>query len=129
MQTGLERYRFTMDEMSASIYYGYYCAYGGCYFSVSSDNSTLFVGADGGLGVWNLNTLEYSIVDVQMGTAYARRAVVSPDGRYLVVARALIRVWDLTALPEDFNDRDPVLTFDGPLARASTVRIRGQHDD
>jgi WD40 repeat protein len=39
---------------------------------------------------------------------------LSPDGRYLVVGKEVLRVWDLANLPEKFEDRLPVYRYDGP---------------
>ncbi len=122
MQTGIERYRFSAYPEDRSYYYGG-CDFGGCYFSLSPDNTTLFVSGFGAMGIWNLDTLEHQHVDVRSGTAYAARTQISPDGRYLVIARNNIRVWDLTALPEDFEERDPVVAFQGPDARIRTFQF------
>jgi hypothetical protein len=117
MLTGAGRYQFTATP-------GGYCGYGGCWFSVSDDRRILFIDGEGGLGVWNLDTLEHGLVAVRLGTAYVgNRVALSPDGRYLVVTRAMIRVWDLWNLPEKFNDRDPVYNWGGPAARVNKVRF------
>ena len=47
----------------------------------------------------------------------------SPDGRYLVTAWYSVRVWDLTNLAEAFDERDPVITFNGPEGRASQMEF------
>jgi WD40 repeat protein len=39
---------------------------------------------------------------------------ISPDGRYLVIGRQVLRVWDLTNQPEEMADRLPVYRHDGP---------------
>jgi hypothetical protein len=47
---------------------------------------------------------------------------LSPDGRYLVLARiGTMRVWDLTALAEDVQQRDPIHRH---RIVPNTVRVR-----
>lgn len=76
------------------------------------------------IGVWNLDTLEYANLPVRTGTAYVSdRIALSPDHHYLVIAWHMIRVWDLTNLPEDFDDRDPTYNYHGPAARIQSVRF------
>ena len=121
MRTGAERYFFTAHEANR---FGYGGCYISCGFSVSADNTTLFVEDSSAVGVWNLDTLESNHVDIRLKTGYLRdRIAISPDGRYLVIARAMIRVWDLYNLPENLEERDPVFNYDGPWARVRSVRF------
>src|SRR5690606_6048336 len=92
--TGMQRYRFTANPRGG-------CGYWTCGFSVSPDNQTLFV-YGGSLGVWDLDTLEYAQVDINpWGNTASGPKAISPDGRYLVIAYQMIRVWDLHNLAED----------------------------
>jgi WD40 repeat protein len=44
----------------------------------------------------------------------AEQIALSPDGRYLVIGKQVLRVWDLANLPEKFEDRLPIYRYDGP---------------
>ncbi len=115
--TGMQRYRFTANPRGG-------CSYWTCGFSVSPDNQTLFVYEDSSLGAWDLDTLEYSQVDIDPWRSAGRGAkAISPDGRYLVIAYQMIRVWDLHHLAEDFQERDPIHRHHGPAARVRSVRF------
>ncbi len=105
MQTGIERHKF---EYIGS-------------FSISDDNTYLF----GGDGYWNLDTLENVRLDVDLPNRsfIGNRAALSPDERYLVMARNMIRVWDLHNLPEELDDRDPVYRHHGPDALIQSIRF------
>jgi hypothetical protein len=104
MLTGIQRYEFSPDG----------CGYGGCYFAVR--DGYIYVDGDDSLGVWNLNTLNGSVVDVRLNTAYiGQRAVISPDERYLVIVREMVRIWDLQT--------DQMLTFQIPNGRATAVHF------
>lgn len=110
LQTGVERSRFTSTDGAG------YCNYWhGCGFSVNRQQALLLVYGSGSIGVWNLDTLQHTFVDVDpSGSNAGTVEAVSPDWRYLVLARGMVRVWDLTTLPEEFRDRDPVYSWHGP---------------
>lgn len=108
MQTGEERLRFTVAEWEQR----------GCNFAdsrscdlqVSPEGEWLFVFGRHALGAWNINTLQHAYLPVEsLGQEHG--GYVSPDGRYLIIARSAIRVWDLWSLPENFADRTPIATF------------------
>jgi hypothetical protein len=48
---------------------------------------------------------------------------VSDDGHYLVVAREMVRIWDLQSLSSYVDERAPVYAYDGPEARVIKVRF------
>lgn len=113
MQTGVERLR--LPGSNSATYFG------GSRFSVGTDNTTLFAGTY----VYNLDTLENAHFDVDLPNRqfYGNLVALSPDARYLVMARDMIRVWDLENLPEELNDRDPIYRYQGPDARIRRVRF------
>ncbi|MEO8606326.1 MAG: WD40 repeat domain-containing protein [Chloroflexota bacterium] len=104
MQTGEGRYFFTASPGGGG------CGYYGCWFDVSADNRTLYVGGDGVLGVWNLDTLEHSEIYIANGRTVGC-CTISPDGRYLVLAYSTIRVWDLHNLPDNYYARKPTYVW------------------
>jgi WD40 repeat protein len=55
--------------------------------------------------------------------AAAEQIAISPDGRYLIIGRQVLRVWDLSALPEKFEDRLPIYRHDGPERNIHSVRF------
>lgn len=119
MQTGVERYRFSPQPSGSCGFYWYECG-----FSITEDRTTLFALGVSAVGVWNLDTLEHEQVAVDpLLSGYRASIALSPDGRYLVLARAMIRVWDLFDLPESFRDRDPVYSHHGPSGRVRSVRF------
>ena len=93
-------------------------AIGGVYIR----DNILFVSNDYTVGVWNLDTFENHCVPINTRTDYLSRTTLSPDGRYLIIARLYIRVWDLQNLPEEFMDRQPI-RYHGPNARIRAVRF------
>lgn len=82
MTTGDLRLQFTPTEY-----------YGNPYFEFSDDGNWIFIYARFRLGVWNLNTLENHELAINSGGH--RGVAISPDGRYLAVARSVLRVFDL----------------------------------
>ena len=52
---------------------------------------------------------------------YHRRVASSPDNHYMVMAYGKFWVWDLTNLSEEFNDRGPMLIFNGPNVVPETI--------
>lgn len=63
-----------------------------------------------GITVWDRDTMQYVTVDANsMGAALNTQVTLSPDGRYLVLARiGTMRVWDLAGLSESVEARDPI---------------------
>jgi WD40 repeat protein len=62
-----------------------------------------------------MNTFETTFVDLDPFSSTGGVAkAFSPSGRYLVLARGMIRIWDLQNLPEILRDRDPVYAWPGP---------------
>jgi hypothetical protein len=112
---------FDMSTGEGRYFFEGYCGYHGCNFSVSDDNRILYVLGEGVLNVWNLDTLQNDAV--RNGYRTIGSHAISGDGQYLVLAKDKIRVWDLSALPEDLENRDPVYVWPGPEARISQVRF------
>lgn len=118
LQTGMERYRFTSTP-TGGCYYRW-----GCGFSVDRARAMLVVYGGESVGVWNIDTLQSAFVDVDpYGSVSPTVDDVSPDWRYLVLARGMVRVWDLTALPEEFRDRDPIYNWQGPDELVRGIRF------
>ncbi|NJL57406.1 hypothetical protein HC928_21405 [bacterium] len=59
----------------------------------------------------------------RLSTSEPHRIALSPDGRYLVIVRTNIRVWDLTNLPANLDDRAPTYRWQGADARFAEVRF------
>jgi WD40 repeat protein len=118
--TGEERGRFTANP-DPNYYYSWFY---GCVYSLSEDRKMLFVESGSAVGIWNLNTYEHVHVDVDpYGSSFPGQLAISPDGRYFVIARSMVRVWDLTSLPEKLQDRDPVYRYTGPFGRVRRCRF------
>ncbi len=66
-----------------------------------------------GITVWNRATMAHVSVDANTQSAVLPGQVaLSPDGRYLVLARiGTMRVWDLTDLADDVQQRDPIQRY------------------
>ena len=126
LRTGQERHRFTAMSARSTLRsdcpYYYFNGGPGCSITVSPDNTTLFISGTSSLAAWNLDTLESSQVYTSAPNSDRARAI-SPDGRYLVIAYQMIRVWDLHNLAEDFQERDPIHRHHGPAARVRSVRF------
>lgn len=77
---------------------------------VFTSESESYGGYRKGITVWNRETMEHVSVDANTQSAVlAGQAALSPDGRYLVLARVgTMRVWDLTNLADDVQQRDPI---------------------
>ncbi|MCC6802330.1 MAG: WD40 repeat domain-containing protein [Anaerolineae bacterium] len=75
----------------------------------TSENDS-YVHFDKAITVWDRDTMEHVSVDANAQSAVLPTQVaLSPDGRYLVLARiGTMRVWDLTDLAEDVQQRDPI---------------------
>jgi WD40 repeat protein len=58
-----------------------------------------------GLTIWNLNTLDNFQVNVQ---GWVGDVGISPDNHYLVIRGTVLRVWDLTNLPSEYDARLPI---------------------
>jgi hypothetical protein len=60
--------------------------------------------------LWDRETMQHVTVDANSQSAVLPSQIaLSPDGRYLVLARiGMMRVWDLAHLPDDVQQRDPV---------------------
>jgi WD40 repeat protein len=48
---------------------------------------------------------------------------LSPDGRYLVIGLAAISIWDLSALPADLADRQPIYRHEGPISLIGSIHF------
>jgi hypothetical protein len=101
MRTGVERNRF----MGSGV-------------TVDESNTILFAGTS----VWNLDTFAHYQISTNI-PYFGNRVALSPDERYLVMGRGMIRVWDLQNLPEALNDRDPIARYDGPYAYIRSIRF------
>ncbi len=77
---------------------------------VFTDESNTYSQVDKGLTIWDRETLEHVSVDASTQSAVLPAQVaLSPDGRYLVLARiGRMRVWDLATLAGALPDRDPI---------------------
>lgn len=119
LQTGEQRAWFTcrtLSQTSCNFYFG-------TRFSVT-DNQTLFVAnLYGRLAAYDLDTFESH--QFHIGSVRLRlfdRVAISPDGRYLVMTRTKIRVWQEASEPS--NDwGHPVFEFDGPVANVMSIRF------
>jgi WD40 repeat protein len=83
-------------------------------------------GCRGGFAVWNVWTVSGQTVQTDcrdFPSAFRdgrRRIVLSPDNRYVVVGRDIIRVWDLQALN---SDSSPNWFHEGPEYRIAYIRF------
>jgi hypothetical protein len=105
MVTGQQRYEF----IGSTIDNGHRNWRG--YFFVSGE--WLFIQGSYGLTFFNLNTLENQMVVSGSDNVHQGRTIISPDGRYLVAFGWTIRVWDLTTLSSDVDERLPQI-YGGP---------------
>lgn len=104
MQTGHERLRFpALEGMRGG------CNDIGCGMDV--DGAWVFVQGDDSMSAWNMDTLEHTTVPDGMTGSALQRTLISPDGRYLVVSRTMVRVWDVQNLPETYAEREPIARF------------------
>lgn len=97
-------------------------------FTFSADGSQVIVytvraqdAQSAGVTIWERGTDSH--IDLRAGSEAAAmdsRIALSPDGRYLVIGRHFLRVWDLTALPDSLEARTPVY-FAGPAAVITEV--------
>lgn len=107
VNSGEERFRFTVGEegqRGCNLYLHSYCS-----MSFSDDLNWLFVYGNNEFAVWNINTLEHAYLPIDSGNG--RGALISPDGRYLVMSRSAVRVWDLWNLADDYEAREPIATY------------------
>lgn len=81
----------------------------GCEMEI--DGAWVFVQGDASLSAWNMDTLAHATVPDGTPGWVPQRTLVSPDGRYLVVWRSMVRVWDTENLPETYAARDPLARF------------------
>lgn len=109
MQTGVERLRFPAAEGQRGGCYN--SQYAGCGMKLSPDGKWVFVFGNDALSAWNIDTLSNISVPVESGRFRTGTALVSPDERYLVLSRSAVRVWDMTTLPEVFDERLPIATY------------------
>ncbi|MBK8019864.1 MAG: WD40 repeat domain-containing protein [Chloroflexi bacterium] len=108
MITGSERLRFpARDDHRGGCYIESMSGRRGCPYSVSEDGAWVFVYGDSTMSAWNLNTLQHAVIP-QEGSG---GALISPDGRYLVISRSAVRVWDLANLPAELSERQPIATY------------------
>lgn len=120
MQTGVERLRFPALEAGRG---GCYVDHStGCGMSFSADGAWVFVYGNDTLSAWNVDTLANAIVPVDNGRGWDFGAAISPDGRFLIVSRSAVRVWDLANLPEEFAARTPIATYS--VGGESVVSLR-----
>lgn len=99
-------------------------------FTFSADGSRVIVytvrGQDAqsvGVTIWERGTdNRVEVRAVGEAASTGSRIALSPDGRYLVIGRHFLRVWDLTALPDSLDARTPVY-FAGPAAVITQVRF------
>lgn len=109
------------DQSSAQqiAYFDNDCLGGPLRFTLAPDNRHLIVFTSEGdsyahynkaLTVWDRDTMEHVSVDANTQSAVLPAQVaLSPDGRYLVLARiGTLRVWDLANLAADVQSRDPI---------------------
>ncbi len=97
-------------------------------FTFSTDGSRVIVytiraqdSRSAGVTIWERGTNNH--IDLPVGSEAAAidsRIALSPDGRYLVIGRHFLRVWDLTALPDSLDARTPAY-FAGPTAVITQV--------
>ncbi len=105
VNTGEERFRFTAGEEGQRG-----CSfYSTCLMSFSDDLNWIFIYGRNEFAVWNINTLEHAYLPIE--SANGRGALISPDGRYLVISRSAVRVWDLWNLANDYEAREPIATY------------------
>lgn len=72
------------------------------------------------MAIWNLDTLDYQFIDIRSGTGYlGDHNTISPDGRYLVIARNNLRAWDLSL----GSGLETTYNHPGPFARVRSVRF------
>lgn len=96
ISTGVERYRFTKPWSRLASWYPFVTK-----FSVRN-NKTVFFHSEYDFSVWDLDTGQGFRLDTGRDAAYGGgRLTISPDGRYVVMARMTARVWDLWNLPDE----------------------------
>ncbi|MAU08185.1 MAG: hypothetical protein CL607_00065 [Anaerolineaceae bacterium] len=122
---GVDVFDLNTGEQIALLSSGGGCDYGGCTFKRSDDARYLYVFGAGAITQYDFVSLQGVSVDVDNpGSVHSGKpTATSPDGRYLVTAWYSVRVWDLTNLAEAFDERDPVITFNGPEGRASQMEF------
>ncbi len=99
-------------------------------FTLSADGSRVIVytvrlqtTSGAGVTVWERGTTNNVQVDANNdGTSYVERIALSPDAHYLVIGGNNLRVWDLQNLPENLNDRDPIV-YAASSAKITSVRF------
>ncbi len=95
----------------------------GLRFSETSIDNTILVYTDprrsspqSCIGRYHRDTHEMVAVNSETLSAnYTDQIALSPDGRYIVSGMRALRVWDLTALPENIEDRLPTYRHEGPV--------------
>lgn len=77
---------------------------------VFTSESESYAGYDKAITVWDRATMQHVTVDANSQSAVTPSQIaLSPDGRTLVLARlGAMRVWDLTQLADDIQQRDPI---------------------
>ncbi len=77
---------------------------------------------EAGVTVWRRDTGDSLQVDADTDGVMSPYCItLSPDGRYLVIAHNLLRVWDLQNLPDDFEERDPIARYS--IIRPLSIRF------
>jgi WD40 repeat protein len=98
-------------------------------FTFSSDQSKVILS---GQSTWdNRTNPAMTVYDIASGIPTqvnverngAGAVALSPDNRYLVMGYQAIRVWDLSNLPENVEDRLPIYRFAGPGKRIVDLRF------
>ncbi len=98
------------------------CLRGPLKFSITPDNAHVIVftsesealgGFGKGITVWNRDTNAHSSVDAgNQSAVMSSQVALSADGSLLVLARVgVLRVWDMTTLPADVAQRDPIRRY------------------
>ncbi|MDX1991124.1 MAG: WD40 repeat domain-containing protein [bacterium] len=90
----------------------------GSSFIFSDDNSLLISTNEfGRVEIYNRNNGTVTLLNVEPRPG---RFYLSPDNRYLIVARRNIRVWDLT---NQADQNTPIINFAGPNFNVSDIRF------
>jgi hypothetical protein len=89
---------------------------------VTADGRTLGISREGRFGLFDLDTLNGIFLDYDNYLSLHGKAfAISPDGQYAVVARDVVNVWNLTDLPANIENRDPVYRWS--TSRVSHLRF------
>lgn len=104
-------------------------------FSVDGTKIVVYTIAENGssdaaaVTVWDLHTMTGTpvyagdIAGAYITSGDRHPVALSPDNRYLVVGYDALRVWDLTELPEVYEERLPIYRHGGPDSMVTNVRF------